>query len=76
MIGKPVHGHYISKLLTLTGRDSRRPIFQRQELRPREVKTLTLNHIAGTSLVVQWLRLYTSTAGGKGLIPSRGTKIP
>ena len=52
------------------------PIFQREELRPGEVETLTLNHIAGTSLVVQWLRFYAFTAGGKGLIPSWGTKIP
>ena len=29
-----------------------------------------------TSLVVQWLRLGTSTAGGTGSIPGRGTKIP
>ena len=29
----------------------------------------------GTSLVVQWLRLRTSTAGGVGSIPGRGTKI-
>ena len=29
-----------------------------------------------TSLVVQWLRLCASTAGGMGLIPGRGTKIP
>ena len=28
-----------------------------------------------TSLVVQWLRCCTSTAGGKGLIPGQGTKI-
>ena len=28
----------------------------------------------GTSLVVQWLRLLTSTAEGMGLIPGRGTK--
>ena len=26
-------------------------------------------------LVVQWLRLRNSTAGGVGLIPGRGTKI-
>ena len=31
---------------------------------------------AGTSLAVQWLRLCTSTAGGMGLIPGQGTKIP
>ena len=30
----------------------------------------------GTSLVVQWLRLSASTAGGADLIPSQGTKIP
>ena len=30
----------------------------------------------GTSLVFQWLRLCTSTAGGMGSIPGQGTKIP
>ena len=30
----------------------------------------------GTSLVIQWLRLHTSTAGGTGSIPVQGTKIP
>ena len=30
----------------------------------------------GTSLVVQWLRLHASTAGGTGSIPGGGTKIP
>ena len=30
----------------------------------------------GTSLVVQWLRLPASTAGGTGLIPGLGTTIP
>ena len=34
------------------------------------------NEDAGTSLVVQWLRLRASTAGGTGLIPGWGTKIP
>ena len=29
-----------------------------------------------TSLVVQWLRLHTSTAGCTGSIPGRGSKIP
>ena len=29
-----------------------------------------------TSLVVQWLRLCASGAGGMGLIPGWGTKIP
>ena len=30
----------------------------------------------GTSLAVQWLRLYASTAESPGLSPGRGTKIP
>ena len=30
----------------------------------------------GTSMVVQWLRLHTSTAGDMGLIPGWGTKVP
>ena len=30
----------------------------------------------GTSLVVQWLRLYTSNAGDPGSIPDQGTKTP
>ena len=30
----------------------------------------------GTSLAVQWLRLHASNAGGTGLIPGWGTKIP
>ena len=29
-----------------------------------------------TSLVIQWLGLHASTAGGKGSIPGRGPKIP
>ena len=32
--------------------------------------------VIGTSLVVQWLRLHASTAGGAGSIPGWGTKIP
>ena len=31
------------------------------------------DHILGTSLVVQWLRLCTSTAGGTGSIPGWGS---
>ena len=30
---------------------------------------------SGTPLVVQWLRLYTSTVGDIGLIPGQGTKL-
>ena len=30
----------------------------------------------GNSSVVQWLGIHASTAGGPGLIPGRGTKLP
>ena len=30
--------------------------------------------LIGTSLVVQWLRLYTPSVGGLGSIPGQGTK--
>ena len=33
-------------------------------------------HLGWTSLVVGWLRLYGSTAGGTSLIPGWGPKIP
>ena len=33
-----------------------------------------LNSYLGTSLVVQWLRLCTSNAGGPGSIPGQGTR--
>ena len=36
---------------------------------------LIINANVGTSLVVLWLRLYTSKAGGTGSIPGQGTKI-
>ena len=35
----------------------------------------SLKSYMGTSLVVRWLRLCTSTAGGPGSIPGRGTEI-
>ena len=38
-----------------------------------EVKNLP---VGGDSLVVQWLGLHASTAGGTGSIPCRGAKIP
>ena len=38
--------------------------------------TSPLNELSlGTSLVVQWLKLCASNAGGMGLISSQGTKI-
>ena len=41
-----------------------------------EVILNCLNIFKEISLAVQWLRLCTSTAGGTGSIPGRGTKIP
>ena len=38
-------------------------------------KLVRINSL-GNSLVVQWLALCASTAGGMGLIPGQGTKIP
>ena len=35
-----------------------------------------LKYDAGTSLVVQWLGLCSSNAGGTGSIPGQGTSIP
>ena len=40
------------------------------------VHMLTKRQVLGTSLMVQWLTLHVSNAGGVGLIPDRGTKIP
>ena len=37
---------------------------------------LSIKKEAGTSLVVQWLRVGASTAEGTGSVPGRGTKIP
>lgn len=53
-------------------------------LSPSDINTCVFYHIflstlkvmPGNSLVVQRLRLCTSTAGGKGSIPGRGTMIP
>ena len=39
----------------------------------RRVKLKIIN--LGTSLVVQWLRLCASYAGGLGSVPGQGTKI-
>ena len=40
------------------------------------VNYMDINNDNRTFLVVQWLRLCLSTAGGRGLILGRGTKIP
>ena len=38
--------------------------------------TVTLKKIFVTSLAVQWLGLYASSAGGAGFIPGLGTESP
>ena len=38
--------------------------------------TSNIKEPPGTSLAVQWLRLHASKAGGTGLTPGQGTKIP
>ena len=40
------------------------------------VRMAIIKKTTGTSLVVLWLRLRASTAGGMGSIPGWGTKIP
>ena len=35
---------------------------------------LRIRKVIGTSLVIQWLRLWASNAGGLGLIPGQGTR--
>ena len=40
------------------------------------MKSKHKNYQAGTSQVVQWLRLCAANAGDVGSIPSGGTKIP
>ena len=42
-------------------------------VRSAPLKTLPKNK-AGTSLVVQWLRLHAPNAGGLGSIPGQGTR--
>ena len=51
---------------------------QRSEMAggPKINVTYLTSDVDGTSLVIQWVRLYASTAGGMGLIPGWGTKIP
>ena len=42
----------------------------------KRIRTQTAEIKRGTSLVLQWLGLCASIAGGTGSIPGRGTKIP
>ena len=47
-----------------------------QKGNPGQKKKKERKNYKGTSLAVQWLRLCTSSVGGAGSIPGRGTKIP
>ena len=43
---------------------------------PDFVLDLQKDLLAGISLMIEWLRLHASNAGGAGSIPGQGTKIP
>jgi len=49
-------------------------IYKMRKQTPYQGKESCIKMELGTSLEVQWLRLYTSTARGVGLIPGWGTK--
>ena len=49
--------------------------YVRHCLEHRVEKAASKGNAVGTSLMVQWLRLYTSPAGVMGLIPVQRTKI-
>ena len=61
-----------------------RPFISQARLFPYELSChdltcspqLKKKNTPGTSLVVQWLRLWASTAGDLGSLPGQGTKIP
>ena len=42
----------------------------------KSLKKNLFKKVGGTSLVVQWLGLHASNAGGVGSVPGRRTKIP
>ena len=50
--------------------------FLKKENRFLSPSFLTVTMVLGEFLAVQWLGLHTSTAGGPGLIPGEGPKIP
>ena len=56
------------------------PLYKTSIPAPQTTKKIRVlfepNSSLGTSLVVQWLRLHTSTANSTGSIPGQGTKIP
>ena len=57
-------------------RPKRRPVWGLLDGRSPAGCGEELRRVPGTSLVVQWLRLLTSTAGDTGSTPGWATKIP
>ena len=45
-------------------------------MKPEMNRMAATRGLYGDLPVVQWLRFHPSTAGGTGLIPGQGTKIP
>ena len=66
-----------SSWLPFTGRSLQSPMAEPGcKTKETNVWKKKKKQMSGTSLAVQWLILYTSTAEGAGSIPGPGTKIP
>ena len=63
-----VIGTYIS-IITLSVNELNAPT-----KRHKQAQWIQKQDLFGTSLVVQWLRLHATNAGGVGLIPGQGTR--
>ena len=52
------------------------PLICKTKLRQNNLSLNSLTFVLGNSLVVQWLRLHASTAGGTGSIFGHGNRVP
>ena len=52
------------------------PLICKTKLRQNNLSLNSLTFLLGNSLVVQWLRLHASTAGGTGSISGHGNRVP
>ena len=51
------------------------PHLTEEEAEAQKGEVICAKLICGTSLVVQWLRLCTPSAGGPGSVPGQGTRV-